>query len=60
MNASTNLVYPIHFEDFSGAQFERLIFAYHVRIAGWCMLEWYGQAGRYCGRDIWGIEENDC
>jgi hypothetical protein len=24
-------VQPIHFEDFDGAQFERLVFAYHAR-----------------------------
>jgi hypothetical protein len=24
-------VQPIHFEDFDGAQFERLVFAFHVR-----------------------------
>ena len=29
-NPST-YVHPIHFEDFDGFQFERLVFAYHVR-----------------------------
>ena len=36
-------VQPIHFEDFGGTQFERLVFAYHWRIENWRTLEWYGQ-----------------
>lgn len=48
-------VQPIHFEDFSGHQFERLVFAYHVR-AGWQGLSWYGQTGSDQGRDIIGSE----
>jgi hypothetical protein len=52
-------VQPIHFEDFSGAQFERLVFVYHARSDKWRLLEWYGQAGNDLGRDIWGIREND-
>lgn len=48
-------VQPIHFEDFSGHQFERLVFAYHVR-AGWKELAWYGQTGSDQGRDIIGTE----
>jgi hypothetical protein len=48
-------VQPIHFEDFDGAQFERLVFAYHARTEKWKSLEWYGQAGSDLGRDIWGI-----
>ena len=50
-------VQPIHFEDFDGAQFERLIFAYHARTEKWRSLEWYGQTGSDLGRDIWGIRE---
>src|SRR5437868_15054327 len=49
-------VHPIHFEDYSGVQFERLVFAYHVR-AGWRDLVWHGQSGGDQGRDISGIEE---
>src|SRR5437764_7708812 len=52
-------VQPIHFEDFSGPQFERLVFAYHARTDKWRMLEWYGQTGSDLGRDIWGIRENE-
>lgn len=48
-------VHPIHFEDYSGVQFERLVFAYHVR-AGWTDLVWHGQSGGDQGRDISGIE----
>ncbi|WP_246684911.1 hypothetical protein [Mesorhizobium sp. B2-7-1] len=47
------LVQRIHFEDFGGAEFERLVFAYHVR-AGWREVEWYGQTGSDQGRDIVG------
>jgi hypothetical protein len=48
-------VQPLHFEDFDGAQFERLVFAYHARAEKWRSLEWYGQVGSDLGRDIWGI-----
>lgn len=56
MMAST--VHPVHFEDYSGVQFERLVFAYHVR-AGWRDLVWHGQSGGDQGRDISGVEEFD-
>ena len=52
-------VQPIHFEDFDGSQFERLVFAYHARSENWRSLEWYGQAGSDLGRDIWGIRDNE-
>lgn len=48
-------VRPVHFEDFGGDEFERLVFAYHVR-AGWSELSWYGQTGSDLGRDIIGVE----
>lgn len=51
-------VHSIHFEDYSGVQFERLVFAYHVR-AGWRDLIWHGQSGGDQGRDLFGIEEFD-
>lgn len=47
-------VQPVHFEDFDGHQFERLVFAYHLRSDKWRRLEWYGQSGSDLGRDIWG------
>jgi hypothetical protein len=50
---ATITVSPIHFEDYSGIQFERLVFAYHVR-AGWRDLIWHGQSGGDQGRDIAG------
>lgn len=56
-SAGSNLaktVQPVHFEDFSGHQFERLVFAYHLRTEKWRTLEWYGQSGGDLGRDIWG------
>lgn len=55
---ATVTVGPVHFEDYSGLQFERLVFAYHLR-AGWRDLVWRGQAGGDQGRDISGIEEFD-
>lgn len=45
---------PIHFEDKSGAEFERLVFAYAVREKDWDSIEWLGQTGKDGGRDIWG------
>jgi hypothetical protein len=52
-------VYSIHFEDFDGSEFERLVFAYHWRTADWRSLEWYGQTGSDLGRDIWGVRANE-
>lgn len=58
MPKPASYVQPIHFEDFDGAQFERLVFAYHVRAENWKSLEWYGQAGSDLGRDIWGSHDD--
>ena len=55
---ATITVSPVHFEDYSGIQFERLVFAYHLR-AGWHDLIWHGQSGGDQGRDISGIEPFD-
>ena len=52
-------VQPIHFEDLQGAQFERLVFAYHARTDRWLVLEWFGQQGKDKGRDILGKREVD-
>ena len=49
---------PVHFEDFDGSEFERLVFAYHWRTDAWRSLEWYGQTGSDLGRDIWGVRES--
>ncbi|HVC60309.1 MAG TPA: hypothetical protein VND19_08135 [Acetobacteraceae bacterium] len=51
-------VRPIHFEDFAGADFERLVFAYHLH-DGWSELAWYGQTGSDQGRDIIGMQPFD-
>jgi hypothetical protein len=58
MSEPSKYVQPIHFEDFDGSQFERLVFAYHARTEKWKSLEWYGQAGSDLGRDIWGVRDN--
>jgi hypothetical protein len=58
MPSPAKYVQPIHFEDFDGSQFERLVFTYHARIEKWKSLEWYGQSGSDLGRDIWGIRKN--
>jgi hypothetical protein len=49
------LVRSIHFEDFSGREFERLCFAYVLRLYKWRTIAWYGQLGGDSGRDIWGV-----
>lgn len=58
MSIPARTVRPIHFEDFSGEEFERLVFAYHLR-AGWGDVAWHGQTGSDQGRDIFGIEPFD-
>ena len=45
--------FPIHFEDRSGTEFERLVFVYAVREKDWDSIEWLGQTGKDGGRDIW-------
>jgi hypothetical protein len=52
------MVQPIHFDDFSGEQFERLALAYHLRVEPETAWEWYGQVGSDLGRDIWGVRED--
>ncbi|WP_420627333.1 hypothetical protein [Candidatus Leptofilum sp.] len=52
------IVQPIHFEDRSGYEFERLAFAYLLRTEEWDLIEWYGQLGSDRGRDIWGVLSN--
>jgi hypothetical protein len=56
------LVQPIHFEDFSGEQFEWLVYAFIARQRQWKNLEWLGQTGGDGGRDIWGTfnDESYC
>lgn len=51
-------VRPVHFEDFSGAEFERLVFAFHL-CDGWTDLAWFGQTGSDQGRDIVGVRPFD-
>lgn len=48
------VVQRIHFEDRSGLEFERLAYAYILRVEKWVAIEWYGQLGSDRGRDIWG------
>jgi HJR/Mrr/RecB family endonuclease len=50
-------VLPIHFEDRSGSEFERLVFAYVSRLKKWNKIEWLGQTGDDDGRDIWGEDD---
>jgi hypothetical protein len=60
-NKMQKTVHPVHFEDFSGEQFERLVFAYVNRRKNWNKIEWLGQTGGDGGRDIWaedGIESH--
>ncbi len=53
------IVLPIHFEDRSGSEFERLCFAYICNIKNWTSIDWYGQLGKDRGRDIWAITNDD-
>lgn len=50
----TSTVHPLHFEDLSGHQFERLVFSFLHSTKKWDKLEWLGQVGSDGGRDIWG------
>lgn len=52
-NVIARTVRPVHFEDFGGQDFERLVFAYHLR-AGWSDLAWYAMsiAARCCQRCV--------
>lgn len=52
------VVQAIHFEDRSGSEFERLAFAYILRVEEWDSIDWYGQLGSDRGRDIWGVLSN--
>ena len=53
------VVLPIHFEDRSGSEFERLCFAYLARSFSWKSIEWYGQLGGDGGRDIWAVRDDE-
>jgi hypothetical protein len=55
MTQPSRTVRKIHFDDFGGSEFERLVLAYHVR-AAWTDIAWYGQTGSDQGRDIIGTE----
>jgi hypothetical protein len=41
---------PVHFEDFSGEQFERLCFAFLYRDPEFVHVNWAGQSGNDKGR----------
>lgn len=51
-------VLPIHFEDRSGIDFERLCFAYLCSTSDWFSIDWYGQLGGDGGRDIWAVRKD--
>lgn len=58
-NSLSKTVHKIHFEDFSGIEFERLAFAYILRMKQWDKTpEWLGQSGSDGGRDIWAVLNN--
>lgn len=52
------VVLPIHFEDRSGSEFERLCFAYLARSFPWRTIDWHGQLGGDGGRDIWAVRDD--
>lgn len=51
-------VHPIHFEDYSGSEFERLACAYLIRRSDLMDVSWYGQLGSDRGRDIVAVHED--
>lgn len=51
-------VRPVHFKDFSGLEFERRVFAYHL-CDRWTDLAWFGQTGSDQGRDVIGLHPFD-
>lgn len=51
--------HPLHFEDLSWNEFERMIFAYITKLRNWKSIDWYGQKGSDSGRDIWGEFEGE-
>lgn len=52
-------VHPVHFEEQSGIQFERMAFAFLYKTEEWDSLIWLGQTGNDAGRDIWGMKGKD-
>lgn len=57
-NGIAKTVQPVHFEDYSGTVFERLVFAHALKQKKWTTIEWLGQTGGDSGRDIWGVHES--
>jgi len=55
---ATSTVHPLDFTALSGAEFERLVFAFLWRRWPWRRLDWYGQLGDDKGRDIIGVREH--
>lgn len=54
MTGIEKTVHPIHFEDRSGSEFERLTFAYLLQHRNWDKLHWLGETGKDGGKDIGG------
>ena len=52
--AFTSTVHPVNFQNLSGHEFERLVFATLLRMRAWHTLNWHGQTGGDEGRDIVG------
>ncbi len=55
----TRSVHTVPFNNLSGRDFERMVFATLMRMRAWHSLNWYGQSGGDKGRDIIGICENE-
>ncbi len=51
-------VHPVHFEDFDGLNFERLVMAYLINRFPQIKFKWFGKGGHDEGRDIWGVDKN--
>jgi HJR/Mrr/RecB family endonuclease len=55
----TRTIPPVHFEDYSAQEFERLVFAFHLHTGKWRSIYWYGQVGSDLGRDILAMRDDD-
>ena len=60
MKTRSASVNPLHFDDFDGRDFERLVLAYMLRSDSWHTIEWYSQQGSASGRDIWRVRDKRC
>ena len=59
MQGFNKTVHPFDFENISGIEFERLVFAFLCRRWSWDSIDWRGQVGGDEGRDIVGARDDE-